>query len=310
MAADPRGRWFRVYARQVRQHPKFRGLSLSELGAWMVLRSEVEILDAPLADREEAMRLLRLRRGRADVLDRLIEVRLLDELPDGSIAIHDRSDHDRPPAPSDAAEETRKRKQKQRQKASRSVTTRDTPVTTPTRARPRSEAGSGSASVSVSEGGGPGEGLPSDDDSATIACRQLFDSGKWLSDREYVAAWEDMDHRYSAAWVQAEITPAFAACLEARGKVLPWDLKRMTEQRLAERSRAEERAREDADRRRSETQAAAQTVEVMSPEEQERQGLFRRALALWRERGMRDKVPTDVEELREWIDHHEQGAPA
>ena len=153
--------------------------------------------------------------------------------------------------------------------------------------------------------------LPSESDSATLACRQLFDSGKWLGDREYVAAWEDMDRRYTPEWVQTEIAPAFGACLEKRGKVLPWDLKRMTEQRLAERARSEQREREEAERRRFEGQATRQTIEPMTEEEREKQGLFKRAIDIWRQRGMRGRVPEDVDELRAWLAANEQqGAPA
>lgn len=149
--------------------------------------------------------------------------------------------------------------------------------------------------------------LPDENDSATLACRQLFDSGKWLGDREYVTAWEDMDRRYSPEWVKDEIPNAFAACLERRGKVLPWDLKRMTEQRLAERSRAEERHREAEEARRlEEAQAARQAAAVaLSEEERERQSLIRRAVRVWTDRGMKGpKVPEQVDELREWLDQY------
>ena len=50
-----KGRWFRVYARQVREHEKFRPMSALELGAWMALRSEAELRDkAMFADIDEA----------------------------------------------------------------------------------------------------------------------------------------------------------------------------------------------------------------------------------------------------------------
>src|SRR5207244_12122193 len=50
MAPDPRGRWFRISARQIRRHPKFRGMTLTELGAWLELRVAIELKDGYLLD--------------------------------------------------------------------------------------------------------------------------------------------------------------------------------------------------------------------------------------------------------------------
>lgn len=98
MTTDERGRWFRVYARQIGEHPKFRDLTGVELGAWTALRSEAELRDrAMIRDRDEALLILRRRKiPRAGVvLDRLIGLRLFDQDATGSIHVHDREDHDR-----------------------------------------------------------------------------------------------------------------------------------------------------------------------------------------------------------------------
>jgi hypothetical protein len=300
MTVDPRGRWFRVYARQVRQHPKFRGLSLSELGAWLVIRSEAEILDAPLADRDEAIEVLRRHRGRPSHLDRLIEVRLLDVLEDGRIEIHDRDDHDRQKAPSDKPESTRQRKAQER---SRKVTTRDASVTTPTRARAHLQAGS--ASVSNSEGGGGG--LPAEDDSATLACRMMFDGGKWLGKPEYVAGWDDMDHRYTQAWVQEELPTAYSEIAAGGdGKVLPWDLKRLVELRCAERQRADDQRRDDERiaAELAESDALRAKAESATDEEKERASIARRAVSLWLKKRPTEPIPDSFDDLRGWLEQN------
>ena len=117
MTTDERGRWFRVYARSVRQHEKFRGMNLVELGAWMALRSEAELRDkAKFLDRDEAALVLRRRGGTRclAMVDRMIEAGLFDLLEDGSIIVHDREDHDRPKYPSDDPEKVKSRVQKHR----------------------------------------------------------------------------------------------------------------------------------------------------------------------------------------------------
>lgn len=129
MTADPRGRWFRVYARQVRQHPKFRDLNVTQLGAWLTLRAEAELRDsACFADRAEAILVLR-RRGTprpAAMLDGLVALVLFDVEEDGRVTVHDRADHDRPNYPSDDPERVRERKREQRSRESHeSVTSRD-----------------------------------------------------------------------------------------------------------------------------------------------------------------------------------------
>lgn len=118
MTTDERGRWFRVYARQIRKHPKFDVLSLPELGAWLVLRSEAELRDGhALIDRDDAILVLRRRKVSrpAPLLDALLTIHLLDVQADGTITVHDREDHDRPHYPSDDPDEVKKRVAKHRE---------------------------------------------------------------------------------------------------------------------------------------------------------------------------------------------------
>jgi hypothetical protein len=92
----------------VRQHPKFRGLSAVQLGSWLVLRSEAELRDGHcFADRADALTALRRRHtaSAARMLDGLIALTLFDVQDDGSITVHDRSDHDRQSFPSDDPDE-------------------------------------------------------------------------------------------------------------------------------------------------------------------------------------------------------------
>lgn len=142
------------------------------------------------------------------------------------------------------------------------------------------------------------------DDSVTIACRMFMDGGRWLGDKEYVAAWDDMDHRYSPEWVQSEIAPAYAAVYALAGKVRPWDFKRMVELRCAERTRAEERdrvqRRMDADA--AETEQLRRRAEEATDEERERASIVRRAIGLWMRKRPTEPVPTDFDELATWLE--------
>ena len=108
------------------EHPKFRDLTLCELGAWLVLRAEADLLQTDrFADRREALMLLsRHQTASADaLLDKLVAVRLLDELEDGAILIHDLADHHRRQYASDSPQATRSRKSSERsRKRASSVT--------------------------------------------------------------------------------------------------------------------------------------------------------------------------------------------
>lgn len=308
---DPRGSWFRVYARQVRQHPKFHALTLDEMGGWLVLRSECELLDGnPITDRDEALLILRRHKARHPValLDKLLEVRLLDITDDGGYAIHDRQDHDRQKYPSDEAEETRKRKAAERERkakedASRDVTnesrveSRD--VTTPAQAR--AEPAYESASEPAYEGG---QDDPSKDP-LTVICHLIGYWPKPADHQEYKVAVEEMARRYGEAWTLEAIPQAYAL-LVPRGRVRHWDLKRRAELILGERARSEELAIREADqeRARKEREDIAAKQAVQSEEERERASLIRRAVKLWTHNKPDEPVPTDFDELRLWLEQN------
>jgi hypothetical protein len=150
------------------------------------------------------------------------------------------------------------------------------------------------------------DGQPlADPDAATFACRFLPDGGRWLANREYTAAWDDIERRYSD-WVKPAIQAAYTELI-GRGKgARAWDLKRLTELRLAERIRQEER-KATLQRQASEAREAraAQEVGELTPEERERQALMRRAVKLWAKGGIRDAVPESVEGLRDWLAAHD-----
>lgn len=149
-----------------------------------------------------------------------------------------------------------------------------------------------------------GDALPNETDSATLACRYLPDGGRWLGDREYVAAFEDMDRRYTAEWVQSELQASYATVLEKTGKVRAWDLKRMVELRLAERSRQEEtdRQRAIAERARIESEILRAKAENATDEEKERAAIIRKAVGLWMKRRPTEPIPTSFDELKAWLE--------
>lgn len=309
MTADPRGRWFRVYARQVRQHAKFRDLSVVELGAWTALRSEAELRDgATFADRADALLVLRRRRTpkAGAVLGRMLELRLFDECADGSIVVHDRADHDRKEYPSDAPDQVAERQRKSRasKTSHEDVTTRDGDGhDTPARGEP-AEAAPASSLQPEEAATEPGGWLADDQDSVSVACRMLLDGGRWLGDKDYVHDFEELDRRYTSEWVQAEIHPAYKDVLHSRGKVLAWDLKRMIELRLAERSRREELETEKAERERihAEREAQIRRIEEATPEQRERAAYQQAAIRLALKFGV--QVPTEADEVRAFVEEH------
>ena len=305
-----KGRWFRVYARQVREHEKFRPLSALELGAWTALRAEAELRDkAMFPDLEEAALVLKRRRcpNPKAMVQRMVMLRLFDVQDDGTLIVHDRADHDRPLYPSDSPEAVAERKRRSREKDAGHdpVTTRDDdghdthagvqPQPTPT------------ASANSLPPQPTGAGLPAADDSATEACAMFLSGGRWLEDREYVEAWDDMDRRYGKEWVRAEIQPAYQRLHSENPKVKPWALKQAVEFALAARVRQSEIERERAqteaaaaERKRQEERAAAATEE-----EKERASITRRAIGLWIKRRPDVAVPTDFEELKAWLAENE-----
>lgn len=152
--------------------------------------------------------------------------------------------------------------------------------------------------------------LPNETDSATIAARALIDGGRWLGDREWVTAFDEMDRRYTSEWVQAEIQPAVQAVMERTGKVRGWDLRRMVELRCAEKSRAEtiERQNGIAEANRLEAERLRQQAEAATPEQRHRADVMRRAIRLWREKQPGEPIPTSFDELSAWLERNGDAA--
>jgi hypothetical protein len=323
MPTDPRGRWFRVYPRQVRQHDKFRSMTAAELGSWLALRSEAELRDGfVIADRDEALLILRRRHTPKprEMLDTMLGLHLFDELADGSIAVHDRDDHDRPRYPSDDPEEVRRRKQAERDRkrggdGGHEVTTRDALVTRDShepRARDsqQSQHADTAFSLQPAEPAPDPAGLPTADDPVTEACRLLPNGGRMLGDADYRAAFDDMVRRFSAEWVNEALTPAYAWLVEQGKGIRPWDLKRRVEWILAERVRAEEVAAAKRQSRRNGHADAEhrRRVAAATPEQREQAAYQKRAISLGL--SMKVEVPTDPAEVRAFVLKHEPGFTA
>lgn len=334
---DPRGRWFRVYARQVRQHPKFRALSVVELGAWLLLRSEAELRDDALfADRDEALLVLKRRavpRASA-VLSALIEARLFDETTNG-VVVHDRKDHDRPNVEPEQQAHRRDHRRAEPEKScewcaeerwDRSVGThgawapRDVVTTVDT----STVGGSGPSTVDSpqrqpqpqhTEAAPATEpqttphatelaGLPDEDDPVTVACRYLPNGGSMLSNADYRAAWDDLVRRFGSEWVLDEIPLAYDD-LSLADRTKGWKFVKRTEMRLAERVRSEELARDKAEReaaRRADAEHQ-RAIEAATPEQRE-QAAFQKA-AIRIATSMRQPVPTEASEVRAFVLKHE-----
>lgn len=307
MPADPRGGWFRVYSRQVLHHDKFKSLSHAELGAWLDIRAAVDMLGGePLPDRTEAiLRLRRRTKNPGRLLDRLIEVRLLDELAGGGIAIHDLDEHDRR-YPSDAPERVRARVQKHREEKRNDVTPprRNDDETKPTRARLEAEADTESEAEPD-----PLRGLPSSDDPLTIICEIVMSSGP-IDDKEFKAKVDGQTRRFGKEWTTAAYRQAAKDMLANGKRPRQWDLSRLAEVHLAGWTRAEELRQIEAQHQREEEERTARlsTVEEMAPEERERQELMRRAVGVWIRGGRKGKVPEGIEELRAWLEQNGEAA--
>ncbi|MDP9143846.1 MAG: hypothetical protein M3N43_03975 [Actinomycetota bacterium] len=309
MTPDPRGRWFRVYARQVRQHPKFRDLNVTQLGAWLVLRSEAELRDgACFTDRAEAILTLRRRHTPrpATMLDGLVALALFDVATDGTVTVHDRQDHDRSTFPSDDPEKVKERVRRHRQKKAETdpVTTDGNDETNryeesndSPRARAHSGAGADSVSTSDSEGGAGGDDLdaiPDDWDApdAVVAYNEV--TGRYPSPK--VIDWLNRmsnDHPEEAiARVMAEQyadDDNLGTLLSRTDTALKLDQHR--------RNKADKKAREAA-------KAAAeaphrQKEREATPEEREQAALQRQAIGIGLKMGV--QVPTDPAEVRKFV---------
>ena len=241
------------------------------------------------------------------MVQRMVTLRLFDVEDDGSLVVHDRADHDRPQYPSDSPEAVAERKRRSRQKdeGHEEVTTRDDDGhDTHAGVQPQPT----QAATANSQPPQPtGDGLPGADDSATKACQLFLNGGRWLGDREYVEAWDDMDRRYGKEWVQSEIQPSYQRLHAENPKVKPWSLKQAVELALAARVRQDEIEREraqaeaaKADRKRQEEKAAA-----ASEEDKRRASITRRAIGLWIKRRPTDPVPSDFDELAAWLEENE-----
>lgn len=307
MTTDERGRWFRVYARSVRQHPKFRDLTGLELGAWTALRSEAELRDgAMFLDRADATIVLRRRRvpAPARMLDRLLGLCLFDENADGTITVHDRADHDRPKYPSDDPEKVKERVQKHRTERVRNESGNDTETTryknetTPTRAR--SGAGAVSDSVSDSEGGAGGvvtDGIPEGWDAPDAIVAYNAVTGRWPSEK--VIEWLNRmsnDHPEEAiaeflAKCYAD-DPNLGTLLSRTDTALKLDMHRRN--RADELARKKAQAKAEAPHRQKEREA--------TPEEREQAALQRQAIRLGVTLGI--PVPTEAEEVRKFVMKH------
>lgn len=302
MTRDERGRWFRVYARQVRQHPKFRGLNMTQLGAWLTLRSEAELRDgAVFTDRAEAALMLK-RRGcprPAAMVDGLIALRLFDERDDGALEVHDRADHDRQTFPSDDPDAVKERVQRHRKrKRNEDVTSRNDSETTPVRAP--SGAGADSSSVS-DEGESEGESTPSGWDAV-----------------DSVVTWHDLTGRYPSEkvieWLNrlSDAHPEEAICRVLAEQYAedtnPGTLLSRTDNALkldAHRREKADKAAHEAFMRRLEEEHR-QRVENATPEQREQAEFQKKAIRIGLHLGI--DVPTEPEEVRKFVMKHGSAA--
>lgn len=305
-----KGRWFRVYARQVDEHAKFADLSALELGAWLALRSEAELRDrAMLRSREDAVLVLKRRKvpRPAVMVDRLVGLRLFDVDDVGRVTVHDRADHDRPYYPSDAPDQAAQRQRESRaaKNGHEPVTSRDGP-SHDTHARDQASKPP-QPTDTASLPSMSGEGLPAETDSATAACRKFVNGGTWLGNDEYVAAWDDMDRRYGAERVRGEIDLAFARLHAENAKVKPWALKHAVEFACAEWVRGQEIERERAQSAaaRAERERIKAKADAATDEEKRRAAIARRAIGLWIKARPNDPVPEDFDELEAWLTENE-----
>lgn len=302
MTPDPRGRWFRVYARQVRQHPKFRDLNVTQLGAWLVLRSEAELRDgACFTDRAEAILTLRRRHTPrpAAMLDGLVALTLFDVGTDGTLTVHDRQDHDRSTFPSDDPEKVKERVRKHRQKKAETTdgndeTNRYEESNDSPRARAHSGAGADSVSTSDSDGGSGGDGVPDDWDApdAVVAYNEV--TGRYPSQK--VIEWLNrMSNDHPDEAIARVLGEQYAdddnlgTLLSRTDTALKLDQHRRN--KADERARARAKALGEAPHRQKEREA--------TPEERERAELQRQAIGIGLKMGV--KVPTDPAEVRKFV---------
>lgn len=302
---DERGRWFRVYARQIEEHAKFRDLTGVEIGAWTSLRAAAELRDrAIIRDRAEAVVVLRRRKipRPALVLDRLIELHLFDVDEAGRISVHDRKDHDRPEYPSDDPEKVRERVAKHRQKGGNDSGNDSLPNSNDTHAGALLGLGADSVSLSDSEGGlGETDEIPEGWDAPDAIVAYNSVTGRWPSEK--VIDWLNrMSNDHPDEAIAAMLAKCYAGdpnlgtLLSRTDAALKLDMHR--------RSKADERARAKA-QEKIEEPFRKQEREA-TPEERERAKLQQQAIRL----GLRLNlaVPTDPEEVRKFVMKHGSAA--
>jgi hypothetical protein len=306
---DPRGRWFRVYARMVRQHPKFRGLNGFQLGAWLVLRSEAELRDGYcFVDRTDAIAALRRRHiaSAGRMLDGLIALALFDIEDDGTITVHDRSDHDRQSFPSDDPDEVRKRVERHRRKkagndSNESVTNGNDKETTPVRAPSGAGAVSEVPTLEEDSRARDDAELPVgwDAPDAVIAYHEV--TGRYPSEK--VIEWLNRlsnDHPEEAiAQVLAEEyldDNNLGTLLSRTDTALKLDQHRRN--KADQRARAQALAKAEAPHREREREA--------TPEEREQAKLQQQAIRIGLTKGL--MVPTDPTEVRKFVMKHGSAA--
>lgn len=305
-----RGRWFRVYARSVEEHEKFRHLTAVELGAWTALRSAAELRDrAVIRDRAEAVLVLRRRRvpRPASVLDRLIELRLFEQDEGGRIIVHDRSDHDRPKAPSDDPDKVRERVRRHRESkgnedGNEAVTNGNENETIAHARAPNAGAGAASDSASDSEGGFGGDEADDESDEDTPEGWDAPDAivayndvtQRWPSEK--VIEWLNRlsnDHPEEA--IADELAKCYAddpnlgTLLSRTDAALKLDQHRRN--KADERARSKAQAKAEAPHRQREREA--------TPEEREQAAFQKQAIRLGLQRGL--PVPTDPDDVRKFV---------
>lgn len=314
MTADPRGRWFRVYARQVRQHPKFRDLNVTQLGAWLVLRAEAELRDGEcFPDRAEAVLTLRRRKTPrpAGMLDGLVALALFDVQEDGRITVHDRADHDRGTYPSDDPERVRERVQKhRREKAEKGAEPADSNEETnryeesneSPRAHAHSGAEAGADSESVEDTSREDESDPLPDD--------------W--DTDSVVTYHELTHKYPKQtvldWLN-KLSDAYPEEAISRVMTEEWakdpdilTLIGRTEAALKLDARRREKRDKKAQQAFLERQVAAdrKRQSESTPEQRERAKLQQQAIRIGIRLGI--DVPTDPAEVQKFVMKHGSAA--
>lgn len=146
-------------------------------------------------------------------------------------------------------------------------------------------------------------GLPGADDPLTIVC-ELVMSAAPIEDRDFREKVADQTRLYTAEWVIAAYRKAYQETIAESRRPQRWTLSKRAEVHLATWTRAEElkAVKGAAQRAAEEREALREAAEQVSPEERERQSLIRQAIGIWIKGGRQGQVPTDLKDLRSWIE--------